>query len=105
MSRLTMQYTVDIEEIEDEVARLLSKANTTLKEISEEFARLSHGSVMSYGRIEKIDELRRRLTSMDHNLNDSSNIIQGYLSYKAALIAKREQDDWTEEQNEIPASD
>ena len=37
MPRLTMQYTVDIDEVENEVARLLSKANITLKEISEEF--------------------------------------------------------------------
>lgn len=102
MPRLTMQYTVDMDEVENEVARLLSKANITLKEISEEFARLSRGSIMSYGRIEKIDTLRRELASMDHNLNDSSNIIQGYLAYKASLMTGN--NEW-EEQNEIPASD
>ena len=101
MPRLTMQYTVDIDEVENEVARLLSKANITLKEISEEFGRLSRGSIMSYGKIEKIDILRRQLASIDHNLNDSSNIIQGYLGYKASLMTG---DEW-EEQNEIPASD
>ena len=103
MPRLTMQYTVDMDEVENEVARLLSKANIILKEVSEEFARLSRGSIMSYGRIEKIDVLRRQLAKMDHNLNDSSNIIQGYLSYRASLLADKEEE-W-EEQNEIPASD
>ena len=102
MPRLTMQYTVDMDEVENEVARLLSKANIILKEVSEEFASLSRGSIMSYGRIEKIDILRRQLAKMDHNLNDSSNIIQGYLSYKASLMDNEEV--W-EKQNEVPASD
>jgi len=88
MPRLTIQYTVDSEDIESEVARFLSKANTILKNMSQDFARLSGGSVMSHGRIEQINQMRKSLSDIDYYLNDSSNIIQGYLEYKSSLYKK-----------------
>ena len=103
MSRLTIQYTIEMEEIQTEVGRLIDKAGEALLEINQE-KKLS-SDLLSYQTLEQIDKLRRKLNRMDHNLNDASNIISGYLSYKAAQSAKTQIEEYQTEQNEIPASD
>ena len=103
MSRLTIQYTIEMEEIEGEIGRLINKAGSVLLEINK--VKALESDLLSYKTLEQIDKLRRNLNKMDHNLNDASSIISGYLSYKAAAAAQSQLDEYQTEQNEIPASD
>lgn len=98
-----MQYTIELEEIEREVSRLLNKAIDVLSDVAE--VNTTDIDLLSYKSLEVIDEFRKSLNRADHNLNDVYQIIHGYLRYKAALSAKEALEDYQEEQNEIPATD
>ena len=103
MPRLTMQYTIELEEIERETKRLINKAMNALNDVAE--VDTSDIDLLSYKSLEIIDKFRKSLNRADHNLNDVSQIIHGYLRYKAAASLKQEVNNYQEEQNEIPASD
>jgi hypothetical protein len=102
MPRLTIQYSIELEEIERETVRLMSKAIDTLSLTELDIMNMD---ILSYSSLERIDQIRKKLNRADHNLNDTYQIIDGYLRYKAASSLKQEVDNYQEEQNEIPASD
>jgi len=103
MPRLTIQYTIELEEIERETKRLIDKAMDALIDVTE--IDTADADLLSYRYLEVIDNLRKRLNRADHNLNDASQIINGYLRYKAAKSANEQIEKYQEEQNEIPATD
>ena len=103
MSRLTIQYTIEMEEIEGEVNRLIHKAISLLGEIAEKEPPTD--KMLSYVALDHLDEIRKNLNKIDHNLNDATNIIEGYLRYRSAQAAQDQVEDYHTEQNEIPASD
>ena len=103
MPRLTIQYTIELEEIERETKRLIDKAMDALIDVTE--VDTADADLLSYRYLEVIDSLRKRLNRADHNLNDASQIIHGYLRYKAAKSANEQIEKYQEEQNEIPATD
>ena len=103
MPRLTIQYTIELEEIERETKRLIDKAMDALIDVTE--VDTADADLLSYRYLEVIDSLRKRLNRADHNLNDASQIINGYLRYKAAKSANEQIEKYQEEQNEIPATD
>jgi len=98
-----MQYTIELEEIDREVSRLLNKAMDALNDVTE--IDTADIDLLSYKSLEMIDKFRKSLNRADHNLNDVSQIIHGYLRYQAAIAAKETIENYQEEQNEIPASD
>lgn len=88
--RINIQYSVDVDDLVDEVGRLLQEAHTQyhgLWEGEEAWSGLTNET------IEKVDHIRQELTAVDHRLNDVVNIISGYLYYKA------------QEMNPAPASE
>jgi len=88
--RINIQYSVDLDELVDEVGRLLQEAHTQYHELwdrEEAWAGLTNET------IEKVDHIRQELTAVDHRLNDVVNIISGYLYYRA------------QEMNAAPASE
>ena len=103
MSRLTIQYTIEMEEIEGEVNRLIHKAISLLAEVAEKEPPTD--KMLSYVALDHLDEIRKNLNKIDHNLNDATNIIEGYLRYRSAQTAQEQMEDYQTEQNEIPASD
>lgn len=103
MSRLTIQYTIEMEEIEGEVNRLIHKAISLLGEVAEKEPPTD--KMLSYVALDHLDEIRKNLNKIDHNLNDATNIIEGYLRYRSAQAAQEQMEDYQTEQNEIPASD
>lgn len=80
MSRLTIQYTVEEEELEDEVIRLLKKATILMGSLT-----YQHSELMSFQTLDQIDKTRRQLATIDHHFNDVASIIKGYLNYKSNL--------------------
>jgi hypothetical protein len=80
MARLTIQYTVEEEDLEDEVIRLLKSAANKMGQLS-----YQHSELMSHKTLEEIDNTRRQLAAIDHNFNDAANIIKGYLNYRSNI--------------------
>ena len=78
--RISIQYTIDIDDLEVEVDRLLKSVGQKLKNLSG----CHLDSDLSLKTVEKIDEIRVALASVDSTLQDVSAIVNGYVSYKAS---------------------
>ena len=80
--RVNIQYSVEIEELDTEVQRLLE---TTLSQLDvQTLESLSEfKDVLSLATIEQIDKIRHSLAIVDHGLRDVNNIIAAYLNFQA----------------------
>jgi len=78
--RISIQYTIDIDDLEAEVDRLLKSVGQKLKNLSG----CHLNSELSLKTLENIDEIRLALASADATLQDVSAIVNGYISYKAS---------------------
>ena len=84
--RVNIQYSVDIEDLGKEVARLIGETYSSLHTVTIEKVP-DKDKVLSLGAIQMIDEVRQQLGEIDIRLGDAVNIINGYISYKSQLIA------------------
>tara|TARA_R110002012_G_scaffold154399_1_gene314709 strand:+ start:533 stop:880 length:348 start_codon:yes stop_codon:yes gene_type:complete len=81
--RISIQYTIDMDELGGEVERLLGNANKKLTELS----RYQYSRELSLKTIEDIDAIRHGLTDVDMILQDVSAIVSGFVGYKATQQA------------------
>jgi hypothetical protein len=81
--RINIQYSVDVDELPKEVGRLLESAFNQYQLLQADCRFTPADSALAYKTVERIDCIRLALASIDHRLNDASNIISGYLEYKA----------------------
>jgi len=87
--RVNIQYSVDIEDLGDEVRRLICGAFENLNRAAGPLAP-PEDNVLSLQTIQQIDEIRHQLGEIDIRLGDAVNLINGYVSYKSQLIAHDE---------------
>ena len=85
--RISIQYSIDIDDLPDEVDRLLQNATEELNKLSSSIIR----EPISLNGLQDIDSLRRGLANVDAALQDLSVIVGGYLSYKASETMPRTQ--------------
>ena len=85
--RFNIQYSIDTEDLKDEVERLLDKSFDKINKLSN----ISISSRLSLGTLEDIDEVRQQLAGIDATLKDVSGIIAGFISYKSSDNAPVEQ--------------
>ena len=78
--RVNIQYSVGLEELQDEVDRLFAKA---IKELALT-APVGGTPKLKLGTegLDKIDHLRRQLAKIDIMLGDIQNIVEGYIRFK-----------------------
>ena len=82
--RINIQYTVDIDELESEVQRLMHTALDNLGEVGGEINWAGgNDSLMTYDMLQNIDQARQRLMTVDLRLADLHGIIEGYLNFMA----------------------
>ena len=82
--RVNIQYSVELEDLEEEVNRLYSNAITQL--VSLPNASLNLGT----GGLESVDSFRQKLAKVDIMLGDVQNIIEGYVRFKTQPPPERE---------------
>ena len=97
--RVNIQYSVDIEELEGEVDRLLSKAHERIEKLS--FKIDKDSPAVSMQSVDLIENLRLEMAQIDYSLSDLNKIITGYLSYRVADKDGSE----ASEHSQIPQSD
>jgi hypothetical protein len=73
--RVNIQYSVELDELPDEVNRLFGDAIRQLDALS------PVGGTGTEG-LEKLDTLRHRLAKIDIMLGDIQNIVEGYVRFK-----------------------
>jgi len=82
--RVNIQYSVELEDLEEEVNRLYSNAITQM-------ASLPHASLnLGTEGLDKIDSFRQKLAKVDIMLGDIQNIIEGYVRFKTQPPPERE---------------
>jgi len=82
--RVNIQYSVELEDLEEEVNRLFSNAITRLSS-------LPHASLnLDIGGLNKIDSFRQKLAKIDIMLSDVQNIIEGYIRFKTPTVQSPE---------------
>ena len=95
--RVNIQYSVDVEELPDEVLRLIGRAADQSCRMQEEGMRnlrsLMENSVMSVATLEELDRVRRQLAATDYILNDVMNIVSGSLEFKGRQAMGTTQED------------
>tara|TARA_B100000131_G_scaffold308324_2_gene337544 strand:- start:343 stop:711 length:369 start_codon:yes stop_codon:yes gene_type:complete len=79
--RVTLTYSVDLDDLESEVRRLFDKGLSTLHNNYENHLNLSQ-PMLEASTLDEIDNLRRTLNEVDMVLGDVSEIIRSYLQYK-----------------------
>ena len=78
--RISIQYSIDIDDLKDEVDRLVDRAFSELTET----ASFKINDSLCLDSVQKIDVIRQKLGSVDALLQDVSSIVNGYLSYKVS---------------------
>jgi len=74
--RVNIQYSVELEDLEEEVNRLYSNAITQM-------ASLPHASLnLGTEGLDKVDSFRQKLAKVDIMLGDVQNILEGYIRFK-----------------------
>lgn len=74
--RVNIQYSVELEDLEEEVIRLYSAAIRQLASLPESSINLGTEG------LDKVDCLRQKLAKVDIMLGDVQNIIEGYVRFK-----------------------
>jgi len=80
--RVNIQYSVEIDDLSSEVARLLTKSLVEIQEIINVCNQLDQAETLNLKNCEVIDTIRKKLAKADLMFADTNNIINGYLSYK-----------------------
>jgi len=96
--RVNIQYSVEIDELDEEVARLFKKAVTQLEDIGSGWG--SGYVPLDLEGLRMVDELRQNLAQVDTSLADVQNIVQGYVHYKSSP-PQQEQPDSPSEAEEV----
>ena len=82
--RVNIQYSVELDDLEEEVNRLYSSAITQLPS-------LPHASInLGTEGLEKVDSFRQKLAKVDIMLGDVQNILEGYVRFKTQPPPERE---------------
>ena len=103
--RISIQYSIDIDDLEDEVVRLLNKSFGELATLSD----VEIVNPLSLNTMESVDSVRQRLAAIDATLQDVTAIVSGYVGFKASQATSQvEQDTEAEEdknevKHEVPA--
>lgn len=86
--RVNIQYSVDIDDLQQEVNRLFANAIVELDKVQP----VGGAPVAKLGTdgLEKLDKIRQSLSKIDIMLGDVQNIIEGYVRFKTQPPPTRE---------------
>jgi hypothetical protein len=80
--RVNIQYSIDIDDLPSAVAALLQEAIGDLADVvGDAPMAFTKGTVMELSTLQKIQQIRTNLESIDHRLGDVSALVNSYISY------------------------
>jgi len=80
--RVNLQYSVSMEELPSETARLIAKAHKAILEAAHQLSELHEADIpLTIACLQNVDSVRRKLADADYVLQDIQNIVNGYLSF------------------------
>jgi thiamine biosynthesis protein ThiC len=85
--RVNIQYSVDLEDLEEEVARMVKRVATSLdglvQELDQAAGPAGAGSCLTLRTLEEVANIRQKMMKADYALIDVVNIISSYIHYKS----------------------
>lgn len=84
MKRVNIQYSIDLDELPSEVDRIYSSAHKIFSEI--DIPDYSSDNILSSETLKQIDDVRKKLTCLDHILNDVHSIVGSYVEYEVSKM-------------------
>lgn len=79
-TRVNIQYSIDLDELPEEVERLLNKCYLQLRASNDLIAHITDkNDLISVATLEDVNELRLQLAKSDHILDDLTKIMSGYM--------------------------
>lgn len=98
--RVNIQYSIDIENLDDEIERLSSRAIDKLSKIAAQKRQVS--DPLTYDFYDRIDDLRQQLAAVDISLAEINHLVGSYLNYKSEQISTQEEGQALEPSDNIP---
>ena len=93
---VNIQYSIDIEELETEVSRLLKRSTTKLdaavKVMESVTATAKKRTALSSEVVEELSAAREELLTVDRGLQDVVEIISGYINYRLQAVMPAAED-------------
>ena len=89
LKRVNIQYSIDLEQLPNEVDRIYTNAKNIFSTLS--LPDEAGEDILTADVLKKIDETRRELTNLDHILNDVTGIVSSYVEYELALRKSEQQ--------------
>ena len=82
--RVNIQYSIDMDELPQEVQRLIEKACCSLEDAcTADMSRLVKSEdFLSLSTLTGVEQLRKKLSAVDYILNDVSQIVNVFISFK-----------------------
>ena len=84
LKRVNIQYSIDFDELPNEVDRIYSTAKKLFNNLS--IPEKSGKDLLTSEVLKDIDTTRKSLADLDHILNDVSGIVGAYVNYELSLI-------------------
>ena len=91
LNRVSIQYSIDLDDLPEEVNRIYNKAKGTLNDI--ELPELGGEKLLTSETLKDIDTMRKKLTCLDHILSDVASIVGSYVDYEVSQINQSNQDE------------
>ena len=82
--RVNISYSVELDELDVEVQRLIKKSLIEVQGIVDECNNIDQEAALVIKNCEVIDSIRRKMAKADLIFGDAINIINGYINFKTA---------------------
>ena len=97
LKRVNIQYSIDLEDLPNEVDRIYINAKNIFSEISLPDA--TGKEILTADVLKRLDETRRELTRLDHALSDVSGIVGSYVEYELSKLTAAQKSSQESEHN------
>lgn len=82
LKRVNIQYSIDLEDLPNEIDRIYTNAKNVFSDLS--LPDETGENILTADVLKKIDDTRRKLTNLDHILSDVAGIVGSYVEYEIA---------------------
>ena len=84
MARINIQYSIELDELAQEVNRLYKKASQLMNNLS--LVQYSEGQILTSSLVKHIHEKRLELSSADAILRDVQSMVNSYVEYELSQL-------------------
>lgn len=83
--RINIQYSVDLDDLGEEVARMLTTSYRGLGDLEDSTVTPAVDEVLSLQTLDEVERIRRQLMKIDSSLRDVTHIVSSYVAFQAEM--------------------